>query len=163
MIGSILIFFFKGKNVKEKNPWCRSIVFWFHVKLWILSPGIANGQMSETSLGIMPSCSRHARTETWWEHSQFHVMFSAGYTWHHGMFFFSPFFSLCFVPTIFSYWYLGRLPILFSVLLLFLQVWKKKKSSKFESEGRIAGNSLLNHGFFPFNKYFLWIFPSHFF
>ena len=91
--------------------------------------------MSVTSPGIVHPCSRHAQTVTWGEHSQFHVMFSADYTCTPWNVFFS---TIFFCPIVIS------------------TGMNENKSSKFESEGRITGNSLLHHGlFFPFRWFFL--------
>ena len=113
-------------------------------------PRFCHGHSSVTSPAIMHPCSCLARTATWREHSQFPMMCSADNTCSPWIFFFSRYFF-------FSYQYLERLTIIFSVPLLFLQVWIKK-NSKFEStsEGRVIGNSLRHHGKFSPFKY---IFP----
>ena len=105
---------------KEKNPWCRSIVFWYQVKLWIFSPGFGLA----TSPAIVYPCSRHARTVTVVEHAQFPLMFLKSILAHHGIF--SQLFFLLFIFRKINY------------PLFCLIVISTGKSSKFERKGKIV-------------------------
>ena len=118
--------------------------------------------LSVTSPAIVHPCSRFARTVTWRELSQFSMICSTDNTC-------SPWIFFCF-HYFFSYLYLERSTIHFFCPIVISTGMIENKNSKFESEGRIFGNSLGHHGIFPPFNYiffmniediFLFFFTSH--
>ena len=103
-------------------------------------PRFRHGHSSVTSPAIVHPCSRLARTVTWREHSQFPDVFCRQHLFTLDFFFFSPLFL--------SYQHLERLTIHFFCPIVISTGMNENKSSKFESEGRIIGNSILHHGLF---------------
>ena len=127
--------FFRKKMWNEKKTWCRSIVFWYHMKFWIFSPGFG---LAIWAWQVQQLCTLALIMLELYLGENIH-----NFSWcflkttleHHGKKF-----PNCF----FSFLYLERLTVLCSVPLLFLQVrMNENKSLKFENEGKIIGTRTL--------------------